>query len=375
MVREDFAEFSRRIDSTFYFVGTEDREKGTDFSHHHPNFNIDEDSLATGVNYKRRFIKMFKAKHFTEIGRFMEKMDIPGRDGWDLPDSKKSFPDGCHYRIEIAGVERYSTLVAMIDEAKKRKLNVHRAICTVGGSTFCDFQELKDMARLARDEQIEIIMTMGHRKAWDTGSKELGYPEGISQGPRHRGSDNMAYWLEDMMRNLEAGIRGFLVYDEGALTIVDKMREEGFIPPETVFKWSVFGGQCSPAGAKLLESLGADSMNPLSDVSLPILSSIRKAVDIPLDVYMIIVDSFGGMFRAYEVPEIVRTAAPVYFKIEPGTSEADIYKPWVSESWHDEFIRQKVKIASILQEIMERRAPELKISEQGPSDLSIPVTD
>jgi hypothetical protein len=153
------------------------------------------------------------------------------------------------------------------------------------------------------------------------------------------------------------------------------MREEGFIPPETVFKWSVFGGQCSPAGAKLLESLGADSMNPLSDVSLPILSSIRKAVDIPLDVYMIIVDSFGGMFRAYEVPEIVRTAAPVYFKIEPGTSEADIYKPWVSESWHDEFIRQKVKIASILQEIMERRAPELKMSEQGPSDLSIPVTD
>jgi len=54
------------------------------------------------------------------------------------------------------------------------------------------------MARLARDEQIEIIMTMGHRKAWDTGSKELGYSEGIVQGPRHRGSDNVAYWLEDM---------------------------------------------------------------------------------------------------------------------------------------------------------------------------------
>ena len=100
-----------------------------------------------------------------------------------------------------------------------------------------------------------------------------------------------------------------------------------------------------------------------------------STVDIPLDVYMIIVDSFGGMFRAYDVPEIVRVAAPVYFKIEPGTSEADIYKPWVTESWHDEFIRQKVKIASILQEIMERRAPELKMSEIGPKDLSLPVVD
>ena len=157
---------------------------------------------------------MFKAKHFNEIGKFMETMGIPGRDGWSLPDSRKSFPDGCHYRIEIAGVERYSTMVAMVDEAKKRSLKVHRAICTVGGSTYCDFQELKDMAKLAHDEQIEIIMTIGHRKAWDVGSKESGYPEGIVQGPRHRGSDNMAYWIEDMMRNLEAGIRGFLVYDE-----------------------------------------------------------------------------------------------------------------------------------------------------------------
>ena len=174
---------------------------------------------------------MYVAKKLKEIQGFMETMGIPGRDGWSLPDSRKSFPDGCHYRIEIAGVERYSTMVAMVDEAKKRSLKVHRAICTVGGSTYCDFQELKDMAKLAHDEQIEIIMTIGHRKAWDVGSKESGYPEGIVQGPRHRGSDNMAYWIEDMMRNLEAGIRGFLVYDEGALRVVNRMREEGFIPP------------------------------------------------------------------------------------------------------------------------------------------------
>jgi hypothetical protein len=119
--------------------------------------------------------------------------------------------------------------------------------------------------------------------------------------------------------------------------IVNKMRAEGHDPQaETVFKFSVFGGYCSAAGAKVLENLGANSMNPISDVSLPILSSIRKAVDIPLDVYIIIVDAFGGMYRAYEAPEIARVASPVYFKIEPGTSEGDIYKPWVTEAFHDE---------------------------------------
>jgi len=318
---------------------------------------------------------MFKAKKLSEIRAFMEKLNVPGSDGWGLPTSEKTFPDGANYRIEIAGVEYPSTFKAMIDEAKKRKIKVHRAICTVGGSSYLTFDQLKEMAKIANDEGIEVIMTMGHRKAFDVGSKEMSTKEGSMQGFRLRGSDNLAYWFEDLMRNLEAGIRGFLVYDEGALMILSKMREEGFIPKETTFKWSVFGGYCNPAGAKLLESMGVNSMNPLSDVALPILSSIRKAVDIPLDVYMIIVDAFGGMYRAYDAPEIVRVASPVYFKIEPGTSEADIYKPWMTEGWHDEFIRMKVKIAQILQEIMERRAPELKMSEMSPKDLRIPVVD
>jgi hypothetical protein len=318
---------------------------------------------------------MFKAKHLKEIQAFMEKNGIPGKDGWNLPSSEKTFPDGAHYRIEIAGIERYSNMVALIDEAKKRKIPVHRAICTVSGSTYCDFDELKSMAKLAHDEGVEIVMVAGHRKSWDAGSKEMNTPEGGAQGPRHRGSDNMAYWIEDVMRNLEAGIRGFLVYDEGALKLVNQMREEGFIPKETIFKWSVFGGQCSPAGAKLLVSLGANTMNPISDISLPILSSIRTAVDIPLDVYMIIVDSFGGMYRAYEAPEIVRVSAPVYFKIEPGTSESEIYKPWIGDGWHDDFVRAKVKIASILIEIMKRRAPDLKLSDKNPKDLSLPAID
>lgn len=308
-----------------------------------------------------------------KIRNFMEKEGIPGRDAYDLSTSAKAFPDGANFRIEIAGLERASTVKAMIDEADKRKVTIHRAIATVGGSTYCDFQELKDMAQMARDAKIEMVMTVGHRKGWDVGSKEISTPEGSMQGFRLRGSDHISYHIADIMRNIEAGHRGFLVYDEGVLFILNKMRAEGMIPPETIFKFSVFGGYCSAAGAKVIESMGANSMNPVSDVSLPILGSIRKAVDIPLDVYIIIVDSFGGMFRAYETPEIARVASPCYFKFEPGTSEGDIYKPWMTEDFHVNLIREKVKIASIVMEIMERHAPDLKMSPTGPTDLVLPI--
>ena len=308
-----------------------------------------------------------------KIRDFMEKEGIPGRDAYELPTSTKTFPDGANYRIEIAGVERASTMEAMIDEARKRNVTVHRAIAAVGGSTYCDFEELKAMAQMAYDEKIEVVMTVGHRKAWDAGAKEISTPEGAMQGFRLRGSDNISYYLADVMRNIEAGHRGFLVYDEGALFILNKMRQEGFIPKETIFKFSVFGGYCSAAGAKVVAAMGVNSLNPISDVSLPILGGIRKAIDIPLDVYIIIVDAFGGMYRAYETPEIARVASPVYFKIEPGTSEGDIYKPWITEEFHQRLIREKVKMASIVQEIMERHAPELKTSEKGPDDLVLPV--
>ena len=48
-----------------------------------------------------------------KIRDFMEKEGIPGRDAHDLPTSEKTFADGANYRIEIAGVERASTMEAI----------------------------------------------------------------------------------------------------------------------------------------------------------------------------------------------------------------------------------------------------------------------
>ena len=46
---EDFAEFAARVPGAFYFLGAGNADKQTDFPHHHPRFNIDEDVLTVGV--------------------------------------------------------------------------------------------------------------------------------------------------------------------------------------------------------------------------------------------------------------------------------------------------------------------------------------
>ncbi len=55
-------------------------------------------------------------------------------------------------------------------------------------------------------------------------------PEGAYSGIRVRGSDYLSYTIADMMRAMEAGVRGFLVWDEGLLMLLVEMRRQGKIP-------------------------------------------------------------------------------------------------------------------------------------------------
>ena len=64
-----------------------------------------------------------------QIRDFMEKQGIPGRDGYDLAASGKAFADGANFRIEIAGVERASTMESMIKEADRRNIVGRRVGC------------------------------------------------------------------------------------------------------------------------------------------------------------------------------------------------------------------------------------------------------
>lgn len=56
MAGEDFAEFTQRVPSAFYFLGTGNPEVGSHYPHHHTCFNIDESTLITGVEIHVRTI-------------------------------------------------------------------------------------------------------------------------------------------------------------------------------------------------------------------------------------------------------------------------------------------------------------------------------
>lgn len=306
-----------------------------------------------------------------KVKKAIEKTGIPGRDIYEIPNSDKTFPDGAHYRMEISGVERPSTLEALIDEVNKRNIPVHRLISTVMGSTLLDKNELKSFAKMASDAKMEVIITPGPRAFWDLG-KQIATPEGALSGLRVRGSDNLNLLVSDIMRCINIGFRGFLVWDEGVLYLLNKMRENGDIPSDVVFKVSIYAGHANAAGAKVLESLGADTFNPVGDLTLPMLASIRKAADIPMDIHVLLFDSMGGFNRMWETPELARICSPCYFKIEPGASVGSLYKPWVSEGLLANIVREKVKYAQIMKEMIDENQPQLKLSEIGPEDLAIP---
>ncbi len=309
-----------------------------------------------------------------KIRKAMEKLGVPGRDLYDIPTSGKTFPDGCHYRMEISGVERYSTLEALVEEMEQRKVPVHRLIATVMGATLLTDDELKRFAGLAAEKRLEVIITPGPRTSWDLG-RQLYTPEGVISGLRVRGSDNLSYIIADIQRAIDHGFRGFLVTDEGLLWLLARMRENGDIPKDVVFKISIYAGHANAAGARVLETLGADTFNPVADMTLPMLASIRRVVKMPIDIHICLAESFGGFNRFWEAPELIRVTSPCYFKIEPGPALAaggGIYKPWTPEGSHVFLAKEKIKYAEIIRNIVKQNNPKLKLSEQGPKDLAIP---
>ncbi|MCL4394519.1 MAG: hypothetical protein M1482_06920 [Chloroflexi bacterium] len=313
-------------------------------------------------------------ENLDKIRKLIEKHGIPGRDAYDLPTSQRRFPDGASYRMEISGVERPEVLEALLEESDKRKTPIHRLVSTVMGATLLDDDELKRFARLAAQAKSEVIITPGPRASWDVG-RQIATPEGALSGLRHRGSDQLAYYVADMMRCIEIGFRGFLVTDEGLLWLLNEMRAKGDIPKDVIFKISIYAGHANPAGGKVLQMLGASTFNPVGDLSLPALAAIRQAIDIPLDLHVYLSDSFGGFNRFYDTPEMARVCAPCYYKIEPGTGLAaggGIYKPWTPTAAHAELCREKVKYAQIIHEMVQANLPAATMSACGAQDLAVP---
>ncbi len=306
-----------------------------------------------------------------KLTKALGKLGMPGGDLYELPTSPRTFPDGANYRVEISGMETPKVLAATIDEARKQGVPFHRSISVVRGASMLTREQLREFAKIAQDAQVEVIMTPGPRPTWDIG-RQIATPEGAISGLRLRGMDSVRHYLMDIERCLEVGFRGFLVWDEGVLSLLNAMKQNGDLPEDVIFKVSIFAGQANPAGIKLVESLGAGSCNPVADLTLPMLAAIRSITSLPLDIHIQLWASMGGFNRIYETPEIARVASPCYFKMEPGPSLA-MYLPWgTSEDGLAELGREKIRSMKNIIELVGETHPELKLSQQGAEDLRVP---
>ena len=297
-------------------------------------------------------------------------LGLPEGDPVDCPSSSKRFPDGGEYRIEIPSTEGPRALAGVLEEAEQRGVPVHRVSQGSGIMLMTD-AEILEMLETGRARKMEVNLFIGPRGTFDIGAQVFS-PAGKALGLSLRGADQLRFALMDLQRGVELGLRSVLVSDIGSLQVIGKMRETGELPRNLIIKTSVMMAPCNPASAKLLEDLGADTINIPSDLTLPQIAGIRQALRVPIDFYVEAPDNIGGFIRYFEIPDLIRVAAPVYLKFGLRNSP-DIYPCGTHiENTALALSRERVRRAQIACEIIRRHCPEAKMSPLGAADLGIP---
>ena len=293
---------------------------------------------------------------------FLKQMGIDEVDS--SYESDKRFEDGGQFRFEVPGIQSPKTMKALLDEAGRQNLVIHRVTQTKGIMLLSD-EEIAEMVDLAKDYGCELFLSVGPRATYDT-SATVHTKEGSRIGYRLRGYDNLVYGIEDVKRAVNLGVRGILLYDEGLLFVLNQMRQNSQLPKNLHFKMSAHAGHGNPASAKLLESIGLDSINPVRDLQIPMLASIRDAVDIAIDLHTENPKSTGGFIRHYEVPEFIRVACPVYLKT--GGSVA------ANHNWDttEKEAVARIKQVKLVERMIKQYLPEAVMSPKRSADLAIP---
>lgn len=292
-----------------------------------------------------------------ETRLFLNKIGMPSGDAYDLPTSKKRFSDGAQYRFEVPGIQGPGAMKALLEEVATNGMAIHRVTQTKGIMLLSD-DDIQQMVALAQKWQVELVLAIGPRATYDT-SASVHTEEGQRMGYRLRGQEQIVRAIEDVKRAVAFGCRAFLIYDEGCLWVLNEARKHGEIPADCKFKISAHCGHGNPCSAKLLESIGANSVNPIRDIQLQMLAAFRQAIDIPIDVHTENPASSGGFIRHYEVPEMIRVAAPIYLKT--GGSVAKTHS-WESS---DADAKKRAKQVMLVKRVIKSYYPDAVSSKKG----------
>jgi hypothetical protein len=284
--------------------------------------------------------------------------------------SEARFSDGLRSRIEIPSCEGPAVMRAVLEEAAARDVPVRRVSQGSGVMMLTD-DEVAEMAQLGAEHGVEVSLFLGPRGAWDTGGQSLAT---AAAGGVARGEAGIEWCVAEARRGVALGIRSFLVADVGVLATLGAMKAAGELPASLILKTSVLLPCANPATARELERLGAGTINVSTDLSAAELAELRRACSAPLDVYVEVPDDQGGFVRFYEVPDMIRAAAPMYVKL--GLRNAPNIYP-AGKHLEDVAVklgRERVRRAELVLRLLRERAPEL-VEGRGadaPADLAVP---
>ena len=299
------------------------------------------------------------------VADVLDRLGVTGRD------HGTSFPDGAAFRIEIPSVEGPKVLEAVLGAAKAEGITVNR-VSQGSGAVLMRAVELRDMAQAGLEAGVEVCLFVGPRERYGVGAHARSQ-DGRAHGDQVRGLRQITYALEDVLRATEEGIRSFLVADLGLLRAVTQAQAQGALPAGLVWKVSAAMSPSNPVTVKLLEDLGASTVNIPADATLAELAEMRAAVSIPLDLYVEAPDPLGGVVRGQELGDLIKAGAPLYAKF--GLRNAQAVYP---SGHHLEAVAcanaiEKVHRAAVALEWLERLAPGLVQSKPGAAGLGVPV--
>lgn len=292
-----------------------------------------------------------------ETRAFLKSIGLPEGDLYTLPTSEKRFKDGGQYRFEVPGIQGPNVMEVLLETMDQYGICLHRVTQTKGIMSLTD-NEIIQMVNLAKQAQTDLILAIGPRATTDT-SASVHTEEGVRMGYRLRGQEQIVRAIEDVKRAVAFGCRTFLVYDEGCLWVLNEMRKAGEIPADCHFKVSAHAGHGNPCSARVLEMLGANSINPVRDIQLQMLASMRAAVDVPIDIHTENPKSTGGFIRHYEVPEMIRVASPIYLKTGGSVAATHSWDSTESDA------KKRAKQVSLVKRMIDQYYPEAVQSPKG----------
>lgn len=228
-----------------------------------------------------------------------------------LPASAGRFPDGARHHVEIPSCEGPRVMRAVVEESGESGVRVDRVSQGSGVMMLTD-DEITEMVDLGREHAIEVCLFLGPRGAWGTGAQARA---SAAVGGAARGNEEVATCVAEALRAVRLGVPSLLVGDLGVLVVLGDLKKAGHLPQDLVLKTSVLMPLTNAPTAALYERAGATSLNLSTDLDLSTVAEIRSATSSPLDVYVEAPDDQGGSVRFYDVPELLRVAAPVHVKL------------------------------------------------------------